>query len=129
MKSSVYRVATLLAIVGIVLVPMLPPEHVHRGASDDRHTHTLIHRHWAPHATPNGAHVGHPGVAEGAPLWLADPPASALRLVSVVADATRSPWPVGVPASRSTTIVAPPSEPALHGPPRRPFALRGPPHI
>jgi hypothetical protein len=120
------RAAAAAALIALVLVPMLPPEHLHRGAVDARHhASILVHRHFAAHTSPNGTEVGHRGAGEGAPVWLADPggclPDSIPLHSGVVVRADK--WPPPSPVRVIT--VAP--RPTFADPPRTSFGLRGPP--
>ena len=127
MRGTVHRTAVLIALIGLLAAPILPPEHMHRGPLGSAHGRTLVHRHFAPHTTPNGTHIEHPGVAEGAPLWLADPAGSLPHPPSMTVDATLLLWHALVPPwGAGESVVAAP-EPSVHGPPRFPRSSRAPP--
>jgi hypothetical protein len=121
------KAAAVVALVALVLVPMLPPEHLHRGAVDaHHHASALVHRHFAAHTSPDGTHVGNRGVGEGAPVWLADPdacrPDSTLLHpdVNVVRAEQRRPQSSGRVISVAPRL-------AFADPPQTPFGLRAPP--
>jgi len=126
MTASIHRCTALLTLVGLLVVPTLPPEHLHRG-TDVRRGRPLIHRHFAPHMTPTGTHVDRPGVAEGAPVWLADPPGALPDWPVLGADVTRSLLHIVAPRHGPSHRVVSSSETVQHGPPRGRLALRGPP--
>jgi hypothetical protein len=119
--------AAVAALIALVLVPMLPPEHLHRGAFDaHHHTSTLIHRHFGAHRSPNGAHVGNRGVGEGMPVWLADPGGylpDSIPPHSGVVIVRADQWPPES-AGRVITVAA---RLTFAAPPQSPFGLRGPP--
>jgi hypothetical protein len=127
MKTSVRRAVALVTMVGVCLVPLLPPQHLHRSVLGNRHALTLIHRHLAPHTTPNGTHIDHPGVAEGAPQWLADPPAAVPQPPAFTQDVTRPLWHALVPPLGPVDQVLLPSDTVPHAPLLRSPDLRGPP--
>jgi hypothetical protein len=127
MKANVRRASALIAMVGLLVVPILPPEHIHRGPLGVRHNHTLIHRHFAPHTTSNGTHLEHPGVQEGPPLWLADPAGSLTHTLSLTADNTLLLFHVLLPPSGMGEYVVAQPDTSIHAPPRLPFSLRAPP--
>jgi len=110
----------LVVLASVVVLPMLPPEHIHRG-----HAHTLVHRHFSPHTSATGSHVGHPGVEEGAPQWLADPTGALPHAESITAEASLSSQLLIPRATRHSRAAVP--EPAVHGPPGRIFGDRAPP--
>jgi hypothetical protein len=121
------RAAAATALIALVLAPMLPPEHLHRGAVDaHHHTSTLVHRHFAAHTSPNGTHVGNRGAGEGTPVWLADPGGclpDSVPLSPGVAVVHAEQWP---PQSSSSVISVAP-RPAFADPPHTPCGLRAPP--
>jgi hypothetical protein len=127
MKTSVRRAVVLLTMVGVCLVPLLPPQHLHRGVLGKRHAFTLIHRHLAPHTTPNGTHVERPGVEEGAPQWLADPLGAVPQPPAVPWDVTRPLWHALVPPLGSVDQVLFSSDTVPHASLLRSPDLRGPP--
>jgi hypothetical protein len=107
--------------------PALPPAHVHEGTPGSAHAHVLIHRHFAPHTSPLGTHVGHPNEAEGAPHWLRDPSPTLTNLVSVSADATVVQWHVLDVSAHPGEYVIDAPEQSVHAPPPSPSLLRAPP--
>jgi len=121
------KAAAVAALIALVMVPMLPPEHVHRGAVDaHHHTSTLVHRHFAAHTSPNGRHVGERGAGEGAPVWLADPGGclpDSVPLHSAVVVVGAEQWP---PQSSGRVISVAPRL-AFADPPHASFGLRAPP--
>jgi hypothetical protein len=121
------KAAAAAALIALLLVPMLPPEHLHRGAVDaHHHTSTLVHRHFAAHTSPNGTHVGNRGGGEGAPVWLTDPDGclpDSIPLSPGVAVARAEEWP---PQSSGRLVSVAP-RPAFAAPPHTPFGLRAPP--
>lgn len=127
MRASVRRGIALMTTVGVCLVPMLPPEHLHRAAVRDRHAHVLIHRHFAPHTTPNGTHIERPGAEEGAPQWLPDPPCAVPQPPAVTWDVTPPLWHPFVPPLGAVDQVLLPSDTVPHAPPLGSPDLRGPP--
>jgi hypothetical protein len=128
------RLRTLLAAasaVAIVGAMSLPREHRHSTDVDDAHDHdraaSVVHRHFAPHATPADDHEA-VGDADGEAEWLADP-----HYLKV--ESSDTPIPVTVaavlpaPVARrltSTPGIAPP-RPSTHDPPRSVPGLRAPP--
>ena len=126
-SMKIQRAVVLTTVIGIVVATVLPPEHIHRGPAGVLHTHTLVHRHFAPHTTPNGTHVDRPGVPEGAPQWLDDPSGSLPSLPLLAADNTVLLFcALHPPLGRGDDVTSPP-ETSVHAPPRSPFALRAPP--
>jgi hypothetical protein len=121
------KAAAVAALMALVLVPTLPPEHLHRGAVDGHHhTSTLVHRHFAAHTLPKGTHVGNRGGGEGAPVWLADPGGrlpDSIPLHSGVAVVPADRCP---PQSSGRVISVAPRL-TFAGPPYSPFGLRAPP--
>jgi hypothetical protein len=126
-SMKIQRVAAFVTLVGFLLAPMLPPAHVHRGASGSHAS--FVHRHFAPHTTASGTHVGHPGVADGAPQWLDDPVGSTPDSPVVRAEPTALGFHVLRPPLARGEYVASPPEPSVHAPPGRPTGLRAPPSI
>src|SRR5580704_3221746 len=127
MRGIVHRTAVLIALVGLLAAPILPPEHMHRGPLGSAHGRTLVHRHVAPHTTPNGTHIDHPGMAEGAPLWLADPAGSLPHPPAMTADATLLLWhALAPPWTAGESVIAAP-ETSVHSPPPLSIAPRAPP--
>ena len=48
--KSGFRAVACLAVLGVVALALLPPEHVHLGADHDDHVRPeTVHRHFAPH--------------------------------------------------------------------------------
>src|ERR1700733_4809406 len=113
MRATIRCAVALMTTVGVCLVPMLPPEHLHRAAVGDRHA-VLIHRHVAPHTTPNGTHIERPGVEEGAPQWLADPQGAVPRPPADTWGVIPLLWHSLVPPLRSANGVSSPSETLEH---------------
>jgi hypothetical protein len=106
---------------------VLPPAHAHEGPPGSTHPHVLIHRHFAPHTSALGTHVGHPSQKEGAPHWLRDPSPTLTNRVSLSADARAVQLLVlDLPAQKSESVVDAP-EPSVHAPPRSPSVPRAPP--
>jgi hypothetical protein len=124
---QIQRAVVLTTVIGIVVASVLPPEHIHRGPIGLPHTHTLVHRHFAPHTAPNGTHIDRPGVPEGAPQWLDDPSGSLPLLPLVAADNTVLLFCAPYPALERGDYATSPPETCVHAPPRPPFALRAPP--
>jgi hypothetical protein len=123
---KIQRVAAFVTLVSVLLAPMLPPAHIHRGASGF-HAHSFVHRHFAPHTTANGTHVGQSGVAEGAPQWLDDPIGSTPDSPVVRAEPAVLLFHIVLPPLGKDDYVAPPPEPSVHAPPRRLVGPRAPP--
>src|ERR1700681_293183 len=127
MKVSIRPIAALITLLGLLIAPLLPPAHLHRRPTGDGHVHTLIHRHFAPHTTEAGAHIGTSGVSEGAPQWL-DAPFGALPHGSLVtADTTVPLFRVPNPPQGEVKVVPPSSGVSIHSPPYSPVGLRAPP--
>jgi hypothetical protein len=126
MRNMSRNATALAALVAMLLVPVLPPEHLHRGAVGAHHGLPLVHRHFAGHTSPNGTHVGDRGVAEGAPVWLADPSGwlpDSIPLHTGVAVGRLHRWP---PQSSGSIIRVAPGL-TLSDRPHTPFGLRAPP--
>jgi hypothetical protein len=127
MKVNVRPIAALITLLDLVVAPLLPPAHIHRTATGVGHVHTLIHRHFAPHTSEAGAHMGGSGVPEGAPQWLDDPYGALKHAPLVTAD-------MSVPLFHAPTrplvdveLVPPASDVYIHSPPPSPAGLRAPP--
>lgn len=126
--SRVSLRALLAAFLSLSFVGglLLPGEHLHVNDDDHDRRETVIHRHAAPHQSPEktGA-FDHP---EGAPHWLEGVlagPAAGPQLpnpdVFIVEDAFAADL-AGVVAG-----VNPASTPPVHGPPLIPVGCRAPP--
>jgi hypothetical protein len=120
--------AALITLLALLIAPLLPPAHLHRRVTDVGHVHTLIHRHFAPHTTEAGAHLGGSGVPEGAPQWHDAPWGAMPQLPSIAADTTVPLFSVPNPPQVDVKFVPPPSDVSIHSPPRSPAGLRAPPH-
>jgi hypothetical protein len=127
MRGTVQTTVVLIALVGLLAAPILPPEHMHRGALGSAHGRTLVHRHFAPHTTANGTHIDHPGVAEGAPLWLGDPIGSLPHPPSMTGQTTLLLSHALIPPLGAGESVAAAPEASVHGPPPLPLSSRAPP--
>jgi hypothetical protein len=127
MKVSIRPIAALITLLGLVIAPLLPPAHLHRRPTGDGHVHTLIHRHFAPHTSDAGAHIGTSGVSEGAPQWLDDPCGALPPLASMAADTAVPLFSAPNPRQVDVKFVPPPSDVSIHSPPRSPVGLRAPP--
>src|SRR5262249_38832436 len=113
----------LAAAIGFA--PALPPEHIHERHDEAGHHQSVAHRHTAPH------HFGHAETGAvfddvdpvvvldthsiATPKVVVVPPAVAVGGITVPAPLDRRPVLVTVVADR------------VHGPPRAPTPLRGPP--
>jgi hypothetical protein len=120
-------IAALITVLGLLLAPLLPPAHLHRRADGVGHVHTVIHRHFAPHTSEAGAHLGGSGVPEGAPQWLDDPCGAMPQWPSIAADTTVPLFSLPNPPQVDVEFVPPPSDVSIHSPPRSPVGLRAPP--
>jgi hypothetical protein len=127
MNVNVRPTAALITLLGLLIAPLLPPAHLHRRVTDVGHVHTLIHRHFAPHASEAGAHLRGSGVPEGAPLWLDDPCGALPHALLVTADTTVPLFGAPNPPQVDVKFVPPPSDVSIHSPPRSPVGLRAPP--
>ena len=122
-----FRVSGAVLAAAIGLGPIVPPEHVHE-TEEHGHHRMVVHRHAEAHRlfVPPGAHRE---VHED------DDPVLTLTPLFTVPAA-----PAVSPASSATVIVLPEPpaaaafhragdsrEPLIHGPPRAPSLLRGPP--
>jgi hypothetical protein len=110
-----------------VAASVLPPEHIHRGTVGLRHTHSVVHRHFAPHTTSNGTHMDRPGVPEGAPQWLDDLAGAIPALPLVAADNAVVLFCALCPPPGREDYVTSHLETSVHAPPHPPFAPRSPP--
>lgn len=120
------RVSSAVLAAAIGLGPIVPPEHVHE-TEEHGHHRMVVHRHVEAHPLATGAHRRE--VHED------DEPV--LTLTSVY---TVPVTPAVVPASAASVVVLPEPpvavafhragdsrEPLIHGPPRAPTPVRGPP--
>jgi hypothetical protein len=127
MKANLRRAAALITLLGLLLAPVLPPEHMHQSAAGVGRVHTRIHRHLLTHTSAVGTHVERPCVPEGAPHWLDDPCGAMPRPPVVAADTTVVQFRLVRPVPRDVAHVTPHSDVRGHAPPRSPAGLRGPP--
>ena len=133
-----------MLVLGLGSLPMAPAEHVHEATGHDGHHKAVAHRHTAPHAVHAAHHddVGARGRADEADQGRATPPAfddddSVVVTLDPVFVGSR-PFAAPPPALVVTRVVVPPDarglgrpapfvERLIHGPPRAPTFLRGPP--
>jgi hypothetical protein len=127
MRGARRAVGALLLVPFLALTSSLAPEHLHQRDAD--HPHSLIHSHLQPHDLAPHDHDGaevEPGEAHV--VWLnsailcqstyhVDPPVTVATAL-FEAETFHVSW-------SATTFDEGAS---AHGPPRRPTALRGPPH-
>ena len=123
-------VSVVLAAASAIL-PIAPPEHGHETTEPNGHHDFFAHRHTQPHLADFAGHETHHGPAVDdeqsvivtldsvftAPTRTDVPAAPSLRLIGVLQE------PAGVGRAVPLALV----EPLIHGPPRGPVALRGPP--
>lgn len=130
LKVRTLTVALLAGATG--LLPVLPPEHVHEAMGTDGGHHAVAHRHSQFHA---GNHTSADEVHYE--LALDDEHAPILTLTSVFT-APEGTLRLLAPVRALVGVVEPPAstchsrarefvEHLIHGPPRAPCALRGPP--
>ena len=117
-------IAVLAGAIG--LLPVMPPEHVHETALPDGHHHLVVHRHAAGHVS-----MPHPGsgplIDDQDPVLTLDALFTAPAQTVVSAPVLTT---VSVPVPPATISRAPQDqfvECLIHGPPRAPTDLRGPP--
>jgi hypothetical protein len=116
--------AVLAGAIGVL--PVMPPEHAHETASPDGHHHLTLHRHTGDHLWMR-QHGGGPVLDDRDPVLTLDLlfTAPARTVVSApVLTAVDVPVP---PAGISSGPQDPFVECLIHGPPRAPTDLRGPP--
>lgn len=125
------RVVGLLLTAAVGLYPIVPPEHAHEIGEDGRHA-TIVHRHARPHVV-EAPHADHESVAvildhdEDTTLTLSVVYARPVAQKSAVSPAlTPVVWTQSRVVKTSGELV-PYVEHFIHGPPRAPTSLRGPP--
>jgi hypothetical protein len=121
----------LAAVLGTAmgLLPIVPPEHVHE-TEEQGHVHAVVHRHLTPHGIPDSHADHHPSVDDDD-----DQPVLTLKTIYNVptAPVVLSPLPSIVtelgepPAPKRIDQAFADVEILIHGPPRAPTPLRGPP--
>jgi len=122
------RVSSAVLAAAIGLGPIVPPEHVHE-MEEHGHHRMVVHRHAEAHP------LTAPGARHHRELHEDDDPVLTLTAVYTVPGS-----PVAPPASPALVVVLPEPpvavafhragdlrEPLIHGPPRAPASLRGPP--
>jgi hypothetical protein len=120
----------LPALLGLAIgvLPLAPVEHVHKATGADGHDHVIVHTHTEAHHRSIDAH-GHPDASldDGDTVVLALNPVFAVPHSSIdFAPAVTQVRIVEEPQAAtldSSSFV----ERLIHGPPRAPTALRGPP--
>ena len=123
------RLSGLLALVltaAIGSIPVVPPEHVHEADEHSDH-HAVVHRHAAIHT---GLHhtPDHDGIFDdddGNVVTL-EPTCVVPSVVAFVAPISASPTQIDQPGY-TFAVKAEYVERLIHGPPRAPTGLRGPP--
>jgi hypothetical protein len=127
MSVHARRAAALMTVAGLWAAPLLPPAHLHRNPLGSAWARPLVHRHFAPHASPMGAHIERAGVAEGAPEWLDEPYGSLPHRPAVTADTTIVALQVICCSAARGEYVAPNLAPVSRYSPGPAPPLRGPP--
>lgn len=129
--ASFRSFAGVLALA-IGLLPMAPPEHLHESTDHGGHHEEVAHRHDLLHVSDlAGPHNEH-GVE------IEDPDAhGAVITIDPVSESAAPPFSLVAPIPHALDLPEPPApqlrapvasvEPLIHGPPRAPAALRGPP--
>jgi hypothetical protein len=118
----------VFTLLCLSIAPLLPPAHLHRHTDPLGHAHTLVHRHFAPHAIAIGAHVAPHGAEGGAPTWLDDPGGVPANAPLVTTDAAIGTF-FGLNPPPDVHHAAPPLDAPIHSPPHTPTGLRGPPPL
>jgi hypothetical protein len=127
MHPLLSRLFCLALGLGVALLPVMPPEHVHDVRTPDGHHHALVHRHVSVHS------VRHPQqptrLDDVDPVQTLESAFITTAVVTAPAPALRVAWTVQTPLfgidSARTEFV----ERVIHGPPRFPAALRAPPSL
>ncbi len=120
--------AVLASAIGFV--PLVPPEHVHEIEDDHGHIEFIVHRHAKAHgAFEEAGHHRHKQTVDHS-----DPPIATLDQDFVVPSVARLALPVSTairtfpePAVSHRLAFVGFVERLIHGPPRAPTFLRGPP--
>ena len=121
----------LSALVGLAIsvLPLTPVEHVHRAAGPDGHDHVVAHTHTNAHHPSAHEEAGHHDAS-------VDDQDSVILTLDMVLAAPSGYIDVGPPVTLVRAVEAPEIEsrtiasfvePLIHGPPRAPSLLRGPP--
>ena len=124
------QVAVVLA-VAVAVLPIAPPEHVHETTEPNGHHDFIAHRHTPAHLLDVAGQETHHGPA-------VDDEHSAIITLDPVLTAPNSAYVPAVPSLPFIGVLQEPAEvwravPSdfverlIHGPPRAPSALRGPP--
>jgi hypothetical protein len=122
-----FRVAGALVAAVLAVAPLLPAQHVHEAEEHGR-VHRTVHQHLSPHALlPEAGFRRH----------VEDDDEPILTLLAVFTIPGPAPAVSAPPGDAIALIDAPPVssfhrhvpyvEPLIHGPPRAPATLRGPP--
>ena len=124
------RVSAIIASVlslGLGLLPLAPPEHVHEH-EEHGHAELLVHRHASQHhlAEHHGDHQSaveedHEPILTLTDLYTAPAPLTLAAPERLVSSFIEPPQPERVEQSQNKFDVP------IHGPPRAPSVLRGPP--
>jgi hypothetical protein len=127
--SSSRAVSALLALC-LAALPLTPVEHVHETETPDGHHEAVAHSHAEPHHFDLDLHEQH----ERATLDHEDSVILTLDSVFAVPDVYAPSAPASslvrrllAPPAAEPLVAAPFVERLIHGPPRAPSALRGPP--
>jgi|SRR6186713_3360303 hypothetical protein len=124
-----FRVAGALVAAVLAVAPLLPAQHVHE-AEEHGHLHRTVHQHLSPHALlPEAGFRRHVEDDDEPILTLSAVftiPASVHAVSAPPVDAIAL---VDAPPVSSFHRHVPYVEPLIHGPPRAPAPLRGPPFL